>query len=175
VLSLQHDDLTIESYRIVLAKLYGFWATWETQVGELYNDDAFLAPRRRAYLLAADLTSLQISDLDSLPRCPRIPLKDRCMALGSIYVMEGSSLGGRVILRNVERSLGDTGKDASKYFAGYGERTGIMWREFLVRLEDTSPRDRELVSLGALATFESFAAWFRMADNNVLPALSYMS
>jgi heme oxygenase len=171
VLSLQDADLTLERYKMVLARLYGFWAAWEVQISELYNDDSFLAPRRRAHLLAADLTSLQFFDAERFPPCPRVPINDRWMALGSIYVMEGSSLGGRVILHNVERCLGEVGKQSSRYFAGYGEQTGTMWREFLERLNETSPYDRELVGRGALATFDSFGRWLRPSDTYIPPGV----
>lgn len=166
VLGLQEADLTVVRYRTVLARLYGFWSAWEVQIAALYDDNLFLAPRRRAHLLAADLTRLGLKDVEHLPRSPGVPLRDRCMALGSIYVMEGSSLGARIILRNVERCLGDEGTKSSRYFAGYGEQTGAMWRAFLERLEQTSPSDRELVGQGALATFESFGKWFGLPETN---------
>jgi heme oxygenase len=168
VLDLQGDDLTLERYRYVLGRLYGFWSTWEVQIGDLFGDDTFLAPRRRAHLLAADLATLQMSQqaLFKLARCPRLDLLDKRMALGSIYVMEGSSLGGRVILRNVERCLGDAAKASSTYFRGYGEHTGTMWREFLTRLEQSDPNNKVLIGRGALTTFESFGHWIQPPETN---------
>ena len=52
-------------------------------------------------------------------------------ALGILYVVEGSSLGGRFILKNLETIPGlDNGKGVS-YFTGYGNKTGSQWKNFL--------------------------------------------
>jgi heme oxygenase len=167
VLGLQTDDLTRERYRQVLGQLYGFWSTWEPQIEDLFGDEAFLAPRRRSHLLAADLANLGWSEdaILELNRCPRLQLPDKRMALGSIYVMEGSSLGGRVILRNVQRCLKEAGKASSSYFAGYGADTGRMWQEFLARLEQSPVHDKEFIGRGALTTFESFRRWIVLPEH----------
>jgi len=52
-------------------------------------------------------------------------------ALGILYVIEGSSLGGRVILKNVEKTLGYNEQNGAMYFAGYGNNTGSHWKNFL--------------------------------------------
>jgi hypothetical protein len=44
--------------------------------------------------------------LAAQPRCPLAEIDSRVEALGSLYVMEGSTLGGRIIARNLERCLG---------------------------------------------------------------------
>lgn len=52
-------------------------------------------------------------------------------ALGIVYVMEGSTLGGRVILKNIEKQLGFNADNGAKYFSGYKENTGSLWKSFL--------------------------------------------
>ncbi|WP_408082741.1 biliverdin-producing heme oxygenase [Flavobacterium plantiphilum] len=52
-------------------------------------------------------------------------------ALGIMYVLEGSSLGGRVILKNIENQLGFTAECGAQYFAGYKENTGSLWKSFV--------------------------------------------
>lgn len=52
-------------------------------------------------------------------------------ALGIVYVMEGSTLGGRVILKNIEKQLGFNADDGAKYFSGYKGNTGSLWKSFL--------------------------------------------
>ena len=127
----------------------------------LCQDAAFLDPRRRMHLLQADLAALGLSarEVALLPMCPVPVLRNAAEALGSLYVMEGSTLGGRVIERNVERCLGLDARHGCTYFAGYGTHTGAMWRSFLARLDQVPAADAEQVADGATETFERLAWW----------------
>jgi heme oxygenase (biliverdin-IX-beta and delta-forming) len=155
------DAFDVDAYAAVLSRFYGFWKGWEPQVAGLLGDDAFTKPRRRLHLIEADLTVLGLSRevLAALPLCPLTPLRDAAEALGSLYVMEGSTLGGRIIQRNVERCLKDAGRASSSYFNGYGARTGAMWRTFMSRLDDVAEAEMESVGRGATATFERLGMW----------------
>lgn len=154
-------QLDLTTYSKVIERLYGFWRGWEPLVGALLQDEAFLRPRRRLHRLEADLAALGLSAhaVQGLPACPVPMLRDGVEALGSLYVMEGSTLGGRVIQRNVERSLGQNGLSAWAYFAGYGAQTGAMWRSFVERLNEAPLTDAERIANGAVATFERLGWW----------------
>ncbi|MBP0444459.1 biliverdin-producing heme oxygenase [Roseomonas sp. SSH11] len=154
-LRLADPGLTLERYREVLARFYGFWAGWEPRVAAELSDETFLAPRRRLHLLRDDLHTLGL-EARSLPACPPPALHGRAEAMGSLYVMEGSTLGGRVILKALDR-LGLPGEGGRSYFAGYGDATGAMWRAFLQRLE--AEPDASGVLRGAKATFAALADW----------------
>ena len=160
-LGLLDEWLDQDAYKQVLERFYGFWRGWEPQVAALLQDGAFLEPRRRTHLLRADLAALGSSAcaVAALPACPPPLLRDAAGALGSLYVMEGSTLGGRVIQRNVERRLGLDGRSGCAYFAGYGASTGAMWRSFLLRLDQAPAADAERIAAGATATFERLAGW----------------
>ncbi len=107
-LALLDERLGLDAYRKVIERFYGFWRNWEPRMATLFQDAAFLDPRRRMHLLRADLVALGLSAhaVAMLPTCPAPILRNSVEALGSLYVMEGSTLGGRVIERNVERCLG---------------------------------------------------------------------
>jgi heme oxygenase len=51
-------------------------------------------------------------------------------ALGYAYVIEGSTLGGRVILKQVAPTL-QLQDQGIKFFSGYGAETGLFWKTFL--------------------------------------------
>ena len=159
-LGLLDDQLDRDSYSRVLQRFYGFWQAWEPRAAFLL-EDGMLAGQRRLHLLAADLATLGVSAsaVAALPACPPPVLRDAAEALGSLYVMEGSTLGGRVILRNVERCLGLDAASGGSYFAGYGPATGSMWRAFLIRLDAVPAGDAERVAVGATATFERLGWW----------------
>lgn len=160
-LGLLDDHLDLDAYRLLLERFYGFWHGWQPQVAALLQDEAFLEPRRRLHLLAADLATLGVSPhaVGMLPLRPMPPLRDAAEALGSLYVMEGSTLGGRTIERHVERCLGLSSRSGCTYFAGYGATTGVMWQSFLARLDEQPMRDAGRLAAGAGATFESVGWW----------------
>jgi heme oxygenase len=160
-LGLLDEHLGRAAYTDILARFYGFWSGWQPQVAALFQDELFLKPRRRLHLLAADLAALGVSAqaLPALPVCPLTALGDDREALGSLYVMEGSTLGGRSIRQNVERCLGGDGRMSCSYFTGYGADTGAMWRSLLARLDEAPAADMERVGSGAAATFERIGWW----------------
>jgi heme oxygenase (biliverdin-IX-beta and delta-forming) len=160
-LGLLDRHLGLATYTGILARFYGFWRGWQPQVAALFHDEPFLRPRRRLHLLAADLAALGVTGtaLDGLPLCPLTTLAGDREALGSLYVMEGSTLGGRLIQRNVAHCLGEDGRASCSYFTGYGNDTGAMWGGFLARLEEASAGDMERVGGGATATFERIGWW----------------
>ena len=160
-MGLLDERLDLQAYRKVLGRLYGFWRGWEPQMATVFQDTAFLGPRRRLHLLQADLATVGLSAhaVRVLPTCPLPILRDAVEALGSLYVMEGSTLGGQVIKQNVERRLGFDGRHGCTYFASYGTDTGRMWRSFLARLDQVPMTDAKQVADGAVATFERLAWW----------------
>jgi len=57
-------------------------------------------------------------------------------AMGMLYVLEGSTLGGRFILKNIQENLGLDEEKGISYFAGYGNKTGSYWKKFLNNLTE---------------------------------------
>lgn len=51
-------------------------------------------------------------------------------ALGYAYVVEGSTLGGRVILKQIAQVLPMDG--GTRFFEGYGAETGSFWKNFMM-------------------------------------------
>jgi heme oxygenase len=160
-LRLLDEQLSHQDYRYILTRFYGFWCSWEPLVERLVNDLAFTFPRQRLHMLARDLAALGFSQamLDALPICPPLPLQDAAAALGSLYVMEGSTLGGRIIEQHLHRLLGIRRETGGSYFAGYGDRTGLMWRNFLDRLDATPVTAAARINSGATETFACLTAW----------------
>ncbi|WP_293676153.1 biliverdin-producing heme oxygenase [uncultured Phenylobacterium sp.] len=70
-------------------------------------------------------------------------------ALGLYYVLEGSTLGGRVIRRQVETAGGSMA--GLSFLDPYGEAVGERWRSFLAILQ--SERDIDAMIRGAVAGF----------------------
>lgn len=56
--------------------------------------------------------------------------------LGILYVIEGSTLGGKVIFKHVQKALGLDQNNGASYFYGYGEKTGDFWKSFMIQLSN---------------------------------------
>jgi heme oxygenase len=109
-------------------------------------------PRRRAPLIRADLRRLQVAPNPAPPPAPAVT--SVAEALGFLYVMEGSTLGGRMILKAVAARAGET--EGLGFMDPYGARTGEAWRDFLGVLEREVANDPERLDgaeAGAAAGF----------------------
>ena len=136
-----------------------FHRAWEPRVAELIGDEAFLAPRRRLSLLASDLTELGSEPSDSAASdggaFDLSFVCDEASAWGSLYVMEGSTLGGQVISKALRDADTDWAAERGLgYFNPYGHATAAMWRAFCARLEaEAEHLDTDRIVAGAQACF----------------------
>ena len=98
-------------------------------------EPAFFDPRRKLHLLTADLVRLGAgeAEITGSQRSALPMLFDgRADVLGSMYVLEGSMLGGQIIARHVRSAFGFV----PRYHLAYGDATGTMWRTFKRKLDD---------------------------------------
>jgi heme oxygenase len=150
---------TMEGYRGLLARLHGFHRAWEPAIGAALADGMFFDPRRREAALARDLGVLGLSPegIGGLPRALPIPLAGPAAAMGALYVLEGSTLGGRVIGRHIAATHGLTGEGLA-YYTAHGARTGAMWSAFRTRLDTFDGQAAEVVA-AANGTFDAMREW----------------
>jgi len=121
-----------------------------------------LAARTHAAHLRDDLAALGVAAED-VPRADIRPPASFAQALGGMYVLEGATLGGHVIARDLRARLGAPIAGATRFFDGRGQALGPMWHTFratLDRFGETMPQDRALVLSGARDTFRAMLAWF---------------
>ncbi|NJC40561.1 heme oxygenase [Brevundimonas alba] len=109
--------------------------------------------RLRASLIRADLALLGGAVETDAPQAPEVGSLGR--ALGWLYVLEGSTLGGRTI----HRALETRGLDARGlgFLNPYGEAAGARWRAFVAeldRLHRTGEADRDEIVAGGVDGFE---------------------
>ena len=150
-----------EDYARIISRWYGFFAVWEPASFAIFPDPmaVYLDARRKLPMLRADLEGLGI-DPSSLPRVVPTSLDwtTPASALGTLYVVEGSTLGGQVIVKKVQERLGLQ----SAYFASYGPETGRRWQETKRLLDDPPfPADPATVAHAASRTFDFLAGWLK--------------
>jgi len=94
----------VAAYSRLIQAYYGFHAPLEARLG------AYQEPMRtKTPTLTLDLQALSLSaaDIDALPLCQALPaISSEASALGVMYVLEGSTLGGQVLKRAMAERLG---------------------------------------------------------------------
>jgi heme oxygenase len=160
---LMQEGLLTEQYVQCLQRIYGVVATWEdraAQVAPQWLQPALTARQRRP-LLELDLAWFGVTKYDE--RRPELPeMNDLASLFGTMYVMEGSTLGGQFIARHVETALHLSEGRGNSYFRGHGNQTGLMWQEFCEMLKLRIPDEQtEAVVLSAKAMFSTFGIWMQ--------------
>ena len=162
-LGLADATLSLERYRWRLQQFWGFYSPLEGKLAARGDDGAAWADRRKSAWLAADLRALGVS-VDTLPRCSELPdLPGRAARLGCSYVIEGATLGGQIISRHVAERLGLSIDSGARFFHGYGERTGRMWKAFTGTVRDFAAAhgEEDAIVGSAIDTFRALRAWCR--------------
>ena len=176
LLDLMNTKLTLQSYVRQLKQFYGFYAPLEQALQARRNlsadgldgitlpdvlSEALLARLNKTSYLQQDLQYLGIPTDDQLLCCNLLPLRTQADVLGCLYVMEGATLGGRLISQHVQIVLGITPATGGSFFHGYGEHTGSMWqgmRQFLVAGSPDKATENAIVT-NAIATFSRLRSW----------------
>ncbi|MBZ6075795.1 biliverdin-producing heme oxygenase [Microvirga puerhi] len=160
---LERHTATLADYKKLLARFYGFHSAWEEAASQTMIDMAFFQQRCKAELIASDLRRLGLAswEIAQLPRCqPLMPLSQETDVLGSMYVVEGSTLGGTIIAQAVKRRLGLTAETGCGYFQSYGRDTARMWKSFGERLlAASSPIADDRIVVSAQRTFAVMQDW----------------
>ena len=154
----------LQSYRRLLEAFYGWWKPWENQVARYCSPELlhFFEPRRKAQSLEADLGFLGLSatEIEAIPLAQVAVFRSDAQLLGSMYVTEGSTLGGQIISRMIEPQLGLRDGRGYSFYRSYGTSVGSMWREFgdffNAKLQ---PEDLPSAVESAKQTFEGIRKW----------------
>ena len=151
-------------YPALLARFWGFYATWEAEAAAHATPSLapVLADRAKLPLLSADVRVCGM-DPAALPRMDAGLLPSFASEfglLGSMYVVEGATLGGQVISRSLEREAGFHDGVGYSFFRSYGSAVGQQWKAFTALLETAPDHEGDRMVAAARQTFEAFAAWF---------------
>jgi heme oxygenase len=94
----------------------------------------------------------------------QLALQHLAQVFGSLYVIEGSALGGQVIAPKLARELGLQPGGGASYFHGFGSDTGGMWRDFrtvLAREVEATDNAVQQACQAARDTFQALINVFR--------------
>ncbi len=114
--------------------------------------------------LLNDLRALGLNDtaICALPRCAALPTFQTPEAcLGALYVLEGATLGGQVLRREMAQRLDLDASNGGAFLNVYGAETGRRWKDFLDYLGrqplDACAKQRAVEA--ARSTFSCFEQW----------------
>lgn len=147
----------------MLERFLGFHLVWERAIRQHAALRSFHEPRSRLPHLRRDLAALGRTSAEqaALPRCAAAAaLADSAAAaVGSIYVLEGSTFGGQVISRALA-GADWAPRGGLTYFNPYSARTGAMWRAFESWAEArVAGPERPAAVAGANRTFALLQGW----------------
>lgn len=150
-------------YLRLLQAYYGFYAPLEAILHASALIPAELIPLERVKtpVLVEDLRALGLSDHDigQLPRCDQLPAVDSPGAcMGVMYVLEGATLGGQVLRREINKRLGLDEQSGTAFLDVYGARTGPRWKAFLNHLDEVA-REVAFTDAAASAAHSTFACF----------------
>lgn len=163
-LDLMHPGLDRPRLGAAVRSLHAFWREAERGLdgwAARHPRDAARADwtgRRRAHLYAADVHALGAEPVPDAPVLPVVASTDE--ALGRMYVLEGSTLGGSFIDRHLA-SLPALAGVRLRAFSPYGRHTGAMWAAYrrVTREHVASGGDAERVVGAARGTFAALSGW----------------
>lgn len=143
----------------LLVRFHGFHRVWESAVAQQLPDT--VTPCTRLVLIEHDLRALGLDERAIGAIAPCAPAA--CLgnnpdaALGSAYVLEGSTLGGRVITQHLSKARWCP-PGGLQYFNPYGDKTASNWQALLRHLA-VAPGDPDQIIAGALRTFGILQDW----------------
>lgn len=155
---------SVDAYAAMLERLLAFHRRLEPALTAAAAGIGGLELDRRAKvpLLESDLARLRRAPgvLAAPARMPRVDSLPR--ALGALYVVEGATLGGKVIEREVGRRLGLDRASGTAFFGAYGRDAARRWRAFCAVLDREGARHAGgEIEAAACETFDVLDAWLR--------------
>ncbi len=154
---------TPEAYIKLLHLFYSYFGALEDKI----NKHIGLAQltdyhvRRKSESLVNDIQDLggiipqKAADLD-LPE-----IENDLQAFGALYVIEGSTLGGKIISKIMSKQLNLIDEKGLSFFISYGDSTEKMWDQFkeVLDVQPQTKSDRALIINAADDTFAKFNLW----------------
>lgn len=125
------DSYSMADYAGLLRRWHAFHLAWETwAAAELARVDVdYWSGREKLRWIEADLVALHA--VGAQTPADLKPLRRDALAdvIGTLYVTEGSTLGGQFIARHLARKFDLTADHGLRFFTGYGDQTASRWQQ----------------------------------------------
>jgi heme oxygenase (biliverdin-IX-beta and delta-forming) len=130
-------------YVSLLKIFYGYVAALENRLNALVPSNLIsdYYQRRKANQILDDISFFEPKTTSATLAANLPVINTPGQAIGVMYVLEGSTLGGKYITRMIADKLNLESTGGFSFFNGYKERTEVMWANF-----------KEVLNSGVLAT-----------------------
>ncbi len=148
-----------KDYVSLLRNFYAFFSAVEVLAEPIITESGIIdfSSRRDSGFISADIIALG-GDLVNLPLVQVPEITNIAQAMGAMYVMEGSVLGGPYIVKMLAK-LGV--EEGVSFFSGYGDQTQVQWSKFVTVLNTiTDSVQQEQAINTAKQTFSNFGKVF---------------
>lgn len=121
---------TLEDYKKIINTNYLMLLNSEDKIfnslSDNFSEKLRLNERKKLPLIEKDLASLSLKNRTA---AHHLEFANENEALGAMYVIEGSTLGGNVIAKQLSKTEGFD-EVTFNFFGCYQENTGPMWKNF---------------------------------------------
>lgn len=147
-------------YAEVLKGFYAYFRAVENNIAPFVTTAVLpdLTDRRNSSYIKKDIEALG-SNVDNLPDATAPVVNNVLEALSSLYVLEGSIMGGPYIVQMLHKYGIERG---TSFFEGYGANSGQMWAGFTAVLNQygENPETHQTAIDMANQTFQQFGEVF---------------
>jgi len=158
-----------DDYARILQWFYGFISPLEIGIEQHIKSEILpdIAERKKSHLILQDLVALG-SSITDIPINNDLPdIQHQEQAIGAMYVLEGSTLGGKVIANMLTKNAAGF-KFSTHYFTAYGKETGSKWRIFLDLMNQYQSTEQvETIIETANETFLKFRNWIQLNQHTI--------
>jgi heme oxygenase (biliverdin-IX-beta and delta-forming) len=159
LISLSRPDLSRTGYVRALSALASAHIPAEAAITLFFDTHSVAFDwecRKKSHLLLKDLQLLTQEKVD-FSSLPALHINTLPELAGYLYVVEGSSLGGLHISRNIEKTLGIQAENGGAFFNAYGDQTLPRWRAVVAFIESVvAPNQTNQMHLAVRDAFAFF-------------------
>lgn len=154
---------TKEDYVRILRLFYSYFGALEDEIN-VYIGAAELPDyhqRRKTQNIANDI-KIMGGTVPGKAKGPDLPtIENPLQAFGALYVIEGSTLGGKIIHQMMEKKINIRNTEGMSFFKGYGDQTESKWASFKEQLNSQidNQASSAIIINSANETFLKFKAW----------------
>ncbi|EDP94777.1 biliverdin-producing heme oxygenase [Kordia algicida OT-1] len=149
---------SLDAYASLLERLHAFYNPIEKKLQTKIKASVIpdISARQHVENLRKDIEIIRKNAVVTNETTSTVHIENTSYALGVLYVIEGSTLGGQIITKMLDKHLSVSTINANNYFNSYGDNTPEMWSKFKnYVLNPTLKIDQELMIQGAKDIFAS--------------------